>query len=183
MHIGKRLKKIRQSKSLTLAELSQKSGVQIATLSRMENDKMTGTLQSHLNIAQALAIDVTALYQDFIREERPADLKAPEKSTDVYQHTDQSSSEILVSQVFGKKMTPILIKLGPQGQTPQEQNKPGTEKFIFVLEGKVEIKISNQSYALQKNNSLYFDASIPHRITNIGKPAARVVCVATPMVL
>ncbi len=183
MNIGKRLKEIRQNKEMTLAELSEKSGVQIASLSRIENDKMTGTLQSHLKIAQALGIDVTHLYQDIIREEPAAELKTPEKTTDVYQHTDQSSSEILVSQVFGKKMTPILIKLGPNAQTPQEQNKSGTEKFIFVLEGKMNVKVGTQTYVLQKNSSLYFDASLPHSITNIGKTGARILAVATPLSL
>ena len=183
MPIGKQLKEIRQNKNMTLAQLAQKSGVQIATLSRIENDKMTGTLQSHLNIAQALAVDVTALYKDIIREENPADLKIAQNTADVYQHTDQSSSEILVSQVLGKKMTPFLIKLGPQRQTPQEQNKSGTEKFIFILDGKIEAKIGRETYALAKNSSLYFDAGLPHQITNKGKTGARLLCVATPMTL
>ena len=183
MHIGKRLKEIRQSKGMTLAELAEKSGVQIATLSRIENDKMTGTLQSHLNIAEALGVDVTHLYKDIIREDSPADLKIPEQTTDVYQHKDLSSSEILVSQLFGKKMTPVLIKLGPRGQTPQEQNKSGTEKFVFVLEGKIEVTVGIQPYVLEKNSSLYFDASLPHHLKNLVKSPSRALLVATPMVL
>ena len=36
----------------------------MATLSRIENGKMTGTLDSHTNIAAALEISLPVLYKD-----------------------------------------------------------------------------------------------------------------------
>ena len=54
MFIGQRIKQLREAQKMTLTELSEKSGVQLATLSRMENMKMTGTLESHIAIAQTL---------------------------------------------------------------------------------------------------------------------------------
>ena len=43
MYIGKRLREIRQAQGMSLTTLAEKSGVQIATLSRMENLKITRT--------------------------------------------------------------------------------------------------------------------------------------------
>jgi phosphoribosylamine-glycine ligase len=50
---------LRKEKKITLLELSEKSGVALATLSRIENGKMTGTLKSHMNICKTLEIDIT----------------------------------------------------------------------------------------------------------------------------
>ena len=64
MYVGDRIKGLRKEKKLKLKELAEKSGVQIATLSRIEHKKMTGTLDSHAKIAQALGVDVTELYRE-----------------------------------------------------------------------------------------------------------------------
>jgi len=61
MYIGEKLHAIRKAKRISLTELSEKSGVQMATLSRIENKKMVGTLESHMQIAKVLGIDVTEL--------------------------------------------------------------------------------------------------------------------------
>lgn len=183
MYIGKRLKEIRQAQGMSLTALAEKSGVQIATLSRMENLKMTGTLESHMRIAQALGVDITHLYSNIIRPEDKVDVRTPQTATDVFTHSDKSSYEILTSRVLSKKMMPILLKIEPEGSTNKEQNAPGSEKFIFVLEGKIEARIGGESYLLSKAASLYFDASLEHYFVNKGKTTARAVCVGTPVAL
>jgi transcriptional regulator with XRE-family HTH domain len=49
--LGKRIKELRKSKKMTLVEIAKKTGIDQATLSRMENGKMTGTLDSHMRLA------------------------------------------------------------------------------------------------------------------------------------
>jgi len=105
MYIGKQLKQIRKTKHMTLQELSAKSKVQVATLSRMENSKMTGTLESHMDIAKALGVNVTALYSDIIKEDTNITIKNGSPSTDVFVHNNAASSEMLTSQIMLKKMS------------------------------------------------------------------------------
>ncbi len=183
MYIGKRLKELRKTQGMSLSDLAEKSGVQIATLSRIEHLKMTGTLESHMNIAKALGIDVTQLYTDIIKEEDKVDQRTSRSTTDVFVHREKSSYEILTSKVLSKKMMPILLKIEADGKTNTEQNQPGTEKFIFVLNGKVEVKIGPESYSMSKNNTLYFDASLEHCFINKGKSTAKMICVVTPVAL
>ena len=71
MHVGEIIHKLRKSKKMTLLELSNTSGVALATLSRMENGKMTGTLESHMNICKALEVNLPDLYKDAIRTMAP----------------------------------------------------------------------------------------------------------------
>lgn len=183
MYIGKRVQELRKAKGMSLTELAEKSGVQIATLSRIENMKMTGTLESHMNIARAMGVDVTQLYSAIIREEAGTAVQTPHSGTDVFVHSDKSSYEILTSSVLSKRMMPILLKIEPEGQTNTEQNPPGSEKFVFVLEGKIEVQVGEKTYALSKYNTLYFDASLEHRFVNKGGTTARALCVGTPVAL
>jgi len=183
MYIGKRLKELRKEKGISLTDLAEKSGVQIATLSRIEHLKMTGTLESHMNIAKALEIDITQLYTDIIKGEDKIDLKTSKSAGDVFIHSDKSSYEILTSKILSKKMMPILLKIEAEGRTNKEQNQTSAEKFIFVLDGKIEVRIEESSYTLSKSNTLYFDASLEHCFVNVGKSTAKILCISTPVAL
>lgn len=183
MYIGKRIKELREQRGMKLIELCEKSGVQLATLSRVEHLKMTGTLESHIRIAKALGVNLTELYADIVTEEEKTQMKTPRTISDIFVHSDKSSYQILTSNIFRKKMMPILLKMEPGGKTNKEQGKFGTEKFAYVIDGKIEVKVGEKTYPLSKNNTLYFDASLEHTMVNTGAKTAKVICVVTPVVL
>lgn len=181
MQIGKRIKELRESQELTLTELAQKSGVQIATLSRMENSKMIGTLESHQNIAKALGIDLVKLYQGLSPSRRQEGAATDARTLETFAYNDKASYEILTTQVLSKKMMPIVLKIEEGGVTNPEQSSIGSEKFLFVLEGEIEARVGEKTFPLKKNNTLYFDASVEHSFENTGKGAARLIIVGTPV--
>ncbi|NQT07187.1 MAG: cupin domain-containing protein [Candidatus Omnitrophica bacterium] len=183
MKIGGRVRQLRQESGLTLEELSNKSGIALASLSRMENDKMVGTLESHMKICKAIGITLSKLYTGLEREKKDIDLHKGKQDAEVFVHNKTSSSELLTSKVLDKKMMPIMLKIKPNGATTKEENKIGTEKFIYVLDGELEIEIGNEKYSLSKDDSLYFNASLPHTFRNTGKTEVRCICTATPPVL
>lgn len=183
MYIGRRIKELRQARKMKLVELCQKSGVQMATLSRIEHLKMTGTIDSHMAIAKALGVELTDLYKDIVTEEQKAQMGTPRKVMDYFVHNEKAAQEILTTNVLNKKMMPVLLKIEPGGRTNKEEYQPGTEKFIFVLEGKVEVKVGKDTFILSKGNTLYLDASLEHVFTNAGKFLAKVLCVGTPAYL
>ena len=154
----------------------------MATLSRIENKKMIGTLESHMQIAKALGIDVTELYKGLSHQNAIIDF-GRDKNTDVFTHSDEASFEILTKNIMNKKMMPTLVRIEESGKTNKEQAQGGTEKFIFVLDGHVEINVNAQVFTLHKFNTLYFDAALPHYYRNIGKTAIKLICVGTPVSL
>ena len=183
MFIGKRIKELRESKKMTLSELSKASGVQIATLSRIENNKMTGTLPSHMDIAKALSVDITELYKNISEPEPKGGALTVTSATESFNYNDKASYEILAGKVLTKKMLPIVLRIDPGGKTNPEENAKGAEKFIFVLEGEVTAHIGEEAYPLSKNKTLYFDASLRHYFENPGKAVAKVISVVTPVAL
>jgi len=183
MDLGKTIHALRKENKMTLLELANKSGVALATLSRMENGKMTGTLESHMKICEALNAELSELYINLYPQRKSVELQKHKSRTEIFVHDKRSSSEMLASKVLNKKMMPILIKLGKGGSTHKEETKHGTEKFMYVLEGRIEASIGSEKYNLSKNDSLYFDSNAPHYIKNTGSSDARVVCVTCPPVL
>ena len=184
MQIGKTIRKTRKERKMTLLELSKKSGVALATLSRMENNRMTGTLKSHMRICDALEMSLPELYQDLSSSKRPLDVRTGQgRTTGVFMHDKKSSTEMLASKSISKKMMPMLITINAGGSTPKEETKRGIDKFIYVLDGKVEARIGDENYNLGRNDTLYFESSIPHCFKNASASESRLLCVTCPPAL
>lgn len=183
MQVGETIHKLRKERKMTLVELAEKSGVALATLSRMENDKMTGTLESHMKICEALGISLPDLYKNLFPSKKAVDIHTKKSGADVFIHDKKSSEEMLASKVLNKKMMPVLIKIAKSGKTQKEETKPGIEKFIYVIDGKIEANVGEEKYNLSRNDSLYFESNMPHYFKNIGPSDARVISVVCPPTL
>lgn len=181
--IGKIIHKLRKEREMTLVELAQKSGVALATLSRMENGRMTGTLESHMHICEALGIALPELYKNLYPSKKAVDIQTKKSRTDVFIHDRKTSEEMLASKILNKKMMPVLVKIAKGGRTHKEETRSGIEKFIYVLDGKIEANIGGEKYNLVRNDSLYFESNIPHYLKNIGAGEARIVSVVCPPTL
>ncbi len=181
MRIGQRIRELRRQRKITLTKLADITGIQIATLSRIEHDKMTGTLASHIKIANALRVELTALYETLSQSNAPD----PEKknsgvNAETFAFNEKASYEILANNVMTKKMMPIVMRIEPKGTTAPERSNPGSERFIFVLKGVVTVLIGEKTFTLKPNHSLYFDASTEHRFENHGEATAKFISVITP---
>jgi transcriptional regulator with XRE-family HTH domain len=183
MNIGPVIRNLRKSQDLTLAQLSEVSNVALATLSRIETGKMTGTLESHIQIAKAFGLTLPQFYSEVIKLKASQNEPKEEYHANMFVHNKDASSTILTKDIFNKKMLPVLIGLKRDGKNHKEELKLGTEKFHYVLNGKIEVTIGTTKEILEKGTTLYFDASQPHHIKNIGKADAMCLCIVTPVSL
>lgn len=183
MQVGEIIHKMRKEKKMTLVELSEQSKVALATLSRMENGKMTGTLDSHMRICDALGITLPEFYKNLYPDKKSVEMQSDKSRTDIFIHDKRASSEMLASKVLNKKMMPVLIKINKGGKTHLEETKAGIEKFVYVLDGKVEATIGKDRYNLKKGDSLYFESNVAHYLKNNGESDARVISVTCPPTL
>lgn len=180
MKVGDIIHKLRKEKKMTLLELSSNSGVALATLSRMENGKMTGTLDSHMRIAEVLQVSLPELYRDLVASKKQVEVQIGKVRADVFVHDKRATSEMLAPKVLNKKMLPVMIRLVKGGATHKEETRPGIEKFIYILDGRIEANVGTEKYDMTKGDTLYFESSLLHYFKNAGISEARLICVSAP---
>jgi len=180
MKIGKKLRLLRKSKNMTLKNLSEKSGVQIATLSRMEHDTMTGTLDSHIAICKALGVSLPDFYREIDDERKTVTLSGGNERKEPRVHSREHTVEMLTTKLADKKMMPVLVRINKNSGTAPEECGVGSEKFVYILEGKILAKIGKEKYKLRKGNSVYFDASLSHLFQNAGKAESVFLSLLSP---
>jgi transcriptional regulator with XRE-family HTH domain len=178
--LGPRIRQLRRQKKITLIELSKMTRIAQATLSRMETGLMVGTIGSHQKIAETLGVSLSQLYDGF--DSRPSKIGHLPASAarKVTTKTEQMRCELLTQEISKKKITPLLITLNQRGKSAQEQLDRGVEKFLMVLDGNVTVKVDRDEFALATNDTIYFDATLPHQVLNSGSRQAKIFCAVSP---
>jgi putative transcriptional regulator len=172
--------------NMTQAELSRRSGVDKAIISKIESGKMSGTIDSHKRLAEVFGLKLSELYA-YLENGKPdpAELHSGNSKTDFY----QDFFEILTSIPLNKKMLPTFITLKPSEEKYLEETVKKAERFIIILEGAVEIGIEDRIYQLRKEDnsehgdSIYSNSQKRHRIKNLGSSIAKILCISSPPVL
>ncbi len=180
--LGRTIRSLRKEKHITIEELAKRSGVAVATLSRIENGKMIGRVESHIRIAEVFSVTLVELYKGFYT-------KTLELVKDKVGHPligvqdKRFSSQLLITDVHNKKIIPLIVKIEKGESTTTDKTNTGIDKFICMLKGEVEAHIGEETIVLSGNDSIYFDSSMPHYFKNTGTEEARLICVIAPPIL
>lgn len=183
MNIGKAIKKLRENKNMTQAELAKLSGINFTTISKIEKSTFGGTIKIHQKIAKGLGVSLPDLYRELDKPLPPAyEINEIKENpvTNIFYYDKGAVSQILVKQLSGRRMLPENLCLEVDKTTHLEEKPEGTDQFILVLEGSIEIKIESGILKLKKGQTIYFDASKPHIIRNVGKNPAKCLRVTSP---
>jgi transcriptional regulator with XRE-family HTH domain len=184
MTIGEKIRLLRGS--LTQNDLAIKTGIDKAILSKIENGKMRGTLDCHKKLAGVFGLKLSEFYA-YLEEEKTqnVEITSGTSHTDIY----QNFLEILTNIPLSKKMLPVFLTIAAGEEKTLEETIKKAERFIYMLEGEVEITVETKTYRLnkaptqEKGDSLYSRSTAKHKIKNIGCAPAKLLCVSTPPIL
>jgi len=84
--------------------------VALATLSRMENNKMSGTVSSHNKICKALGVSISDLYRELEDETKTIDSVPEGGRIERLISSNNSKYELLVTNMLEKKILTSIFK-------------------------------------------------------------------------
>jgi transcriptional regulator with XRE-family HTH domain len=165
-HLGKKLKKLRLSKKMTLKEIAEQAGCSIALLSQVENSNVSPPIATLSKLSKILGFKLSSLF-DHEEEEKFEIVRKGQKKNfsrfiplrnKKYPHYHES----YFRKMPNKKMTPYLINLSGETLNTSSYSHQG-ESFIYVMKGEFELFLGSQRIDLQEGDSVYFDTSLSHR--------------------
>lgn len=165
---GAALRALRIQKGWTLAQVAERTGLPVSTLSKLENDKMSLTydkltsLSSGLNvdIAQLLSVDAAAQPAGRSSGRRSVTRASEGKVID----TGKYFYRYLATELLNKHFVPIVGEVRARSiEEFGELIQHSGEEFVYVLEGAVEIHTSMYApLRLEIGDTVYFDSEMPH---------------------
>lgn len=176
VELSQRIKQQRKTLGLTLDQVAGRTGLTQSVLSKIENFRVTPSLPALVKITEALETTVSELTKGL--NERP-DITITHRGEGgtIERDTDEPSAiyKSLTHQRAGS-LNSLLIALPPSAAVAEAMSHEG-EEVLYVLDGKILFEYGEERYPLQKGDSAYFNAGIPHRATNPYKESAEIHCV------
>ncbi|RXD04839.1 XRE family transcriptional regulator [Sphingomonas sp. UV9] len=180
---GAALKGFRTERGWTLAEVSERTGLPISTLSKIENEKMELTIDKLLRISLALEINVADLFGTPSTQFLPGDgSKRRIISRTGEGKTVQSNSgayEYQAYDLLNKGMTPIVASITARSMKEfGDFHRHEGEEYVYVLEGELALYTDTYTPAhLKVGDSIYFDSTMGHAYIAVGDQPCRILSV------
>jgi len=162
--VGMAVRRLRTAHGLTLGEVSDRSGVSPAMLSRLETGDVMPSLETLAALTGALGVSLSQLVQGFGGETSSAQLVRRNEGLEVVRRgTKRGHTYHLLAADRGprKVFEPFLVTLNDKSEVFPGFEHPGIE-FIYVLEGSLTYRYGGQSYALKPGDALTFAGHVPH---------------------
>jgi len=175
--VGKRLRLLRTQRGLSIRALAAKSGLNVNTLSLIENGKTSPSVHTLQQLAGGLDAPVSAFFETDTPRQRVVYLKADQRVEGLFAHGTLADLGVgLVERL----VEPFLITARPNSDSgPQPIVHLGHE-FVFCIKGQLLYVVEDRPYRLMAGDSLLFEALLPHRWQNVDDGVSQALLVMCP---
>ncbi len=176
--LGGRIKSLRAERELQQRQLAEKADLTPSMVSQIESGRLTPSLHTLGRVAAALGVPIAALFDG-----PPGGSIVVSRQKDYPVVSFDGSSErwaVLGAGLFQGKIRAVVSTLGPRSRgvtTEKVVIKPGQQKLLYVLQGKVALHYNGDRHVLEVGDSALLDGGAPHGWENLGSKQARALWV------
>jgi transcriptional regulator with XRE-family HTH domain len=165
--LGTLLRALRSRNRWTLKEMSDRSGIPVSTLSKVEHDRLTLTYDKLLQLSRRLNIRMSELFAEGDAATEPA-VTARRSIGDIERSVRVKTANYdyfyLCTELRRKRMIPIITRIRAKSveEFGELVHHPG-EEFIYVLAGRIVVHTDfYDPVPLDEGQSIYIDSNMGH---------------------
>jgi len=175
--VGRRLKELRNERGFSLRVLAGQSGLNVNTLSLIENGKSSPSVSTLQCLAKALRVPITAFFA--VDPEVKHVIYTP--STQVAQTAfDEVQMVNLARDLSGNDFQPFSVTLQPGMGSGDKMIVHTGHEFVYCLKGSLHYRIEGEEFQLNEGDSLVFEAHLPHCWENNSSYMTRILLIMCP---
>jgi transcriptional regulator with XRE-family HTH domain len=165
--LGSLLRGLRLRNRWTLKEMSERTGIPLSTLAKVEHDRLTLTYDKLLQLSQRLNLRMSDLFSesDGASEAPITARRSIGRLADAIRvNTPNYEYFYMCPELRRKRMVPTVTRVRAKsiGEFGELVHHPG-EEYIYVLQGPVEIHTEfYEPILLQTGESIYIDSTMGH---------------------
>jgi transcriptional regulator with XRE-family HTH domain/predicted Fe-Mo cluster-binding NifX family protein len=174
VQVGRKLRDLRTRQGFSLRALAEKSGLNVNTLSLVENSKSSPSVSTLQQLAVALNVPISGFFET-----------EPVKHRVVFTPSDQrpqvnfgaTRMQNLAKDLAGNNLQPFIVSLKPGMGSGDRMIVHTGHEFVFCLEGRIRYQIEGDEYLLSPGDSLVFESHLPHCWENNGQEDAQILLI------
>jgi transcriptional regulator with XRE-family HTH domain len=164
--LGRILKELRSNRNWTLREMSERSGIPVSTLSKVENDRLTLTYDKLLQLSERLHVPIGELFAEAEPAEEGVTARRSIGRLDdaIRVTTPNYDYYYLCTELRRKRMVPILTRIRAKSLAEfGDLVSHHGEEYIHVLEGTIVVHTEfYDPVTLEAGEAIYIDSNMGH---------------------
>ena len=182
--VGSKIKGIRESKNISIEEVSERSGLSTEQINSIETDQNLPSLGPLIKIARALGVRLGTFLDDSdalgpivcraADREKDSSISFSNGASDARKHMEYHP---LAQQKAGRHMEPFVIDINPEESPEFQLSAHEGEEFIYVMQGEVEIVYGKETYTLKEGDSIFYDSIVKHHVHGAPGKSAKILAV------
>ena len=164
-NLGRILKELRNHRNWTLREMSERSGIPVSTLSKVENDRLTLTYDKLAQLSQKLQIPISDLFAETETVEAITARRSIGRVEDAIRVTTPNYDYYyLCTELRRKRMVPVLTRIRAKSLSEfGDLVSHAGEEYIHVLEGTIVVHTEfYDPVTLKSGEAIYIDSNMGH---------------------
>lgn len=178
IQVGIRLRAIRSQLGLSIRVLARLSGLNVNTLSLIENGRTSPSVGTLQLLAQSLQVPITTFFETDHGEKKVVFQRNGVRPRAAFYHGAMENLGAGMPR-FGAE--PLIVTLNPEADSGKNPIVHTGREFMYCLEGHISYSVDGETYYLEAGDSLLFEAYLPHRWRNPDKTPSRALIVLCPM--
>src|SRR3954452_10483065 len=136
--LGSRLRALRTGRGHSLAEVAQATGLSASFLSLVETGRSDITISRLVRVVQFYGVRITDLLDEVPRADSMVVRRSEHRH--LYSRAEGIDVRLLSPDTRGAMM-PMLTTYEPTGNWAEFKGAPGSEAFVYVLNGRLELDV------------------------------------------
>ena len=176
--VGARLRTLRTGAGLSIRALAEMSGLNVNTLSLIQNGKTSPSVSTLQQLASALGLPVTEFFVTERGEKTVVYQQVGGRPRALFEHGIMEDLGAGMSR-FGAE--PLIVTLEAGADSGKNPIVHTGREFVYCLEGRITYTVDSETYTLEPGDSLLFEAYLPHRWKNADAKPSRLLLVLCPL--
>jgi transcriptional regulator with XRE-family HTH domain len=178
INVGRRLRELRTGRGLSMRALAEKSGLNVNTLSLIENQRTSPSVSTLQQLAQTLKVSISAFFETDQSNKQVVHQNAGARPKAAFTH---GSMEDLGAGMTRFGAEPLIVTLAPHADSGKNPIVHTGREFVYCLEGCIAYTVGTETFLLEAGDSLLFEAYLPHHWKNVDATPSRALLVLSPM--
>ncbi len=172
--IAPRLRGLRDALGLSIEELAERTQVSPEEVSRYESGTTEIPVSYLFEVAKAMDMDTTVLITGAEAHLDHYTVTRKGKGLSVSRRKDYAYQS-MASRFKKRIMDPFIVTVPPKAAEALNFNEHHGQEFIYVLKGKLEIRIGKDIVVLEPEDCMYFDSRQPHALRGLDDAPAEFI--------
>jgi transcriptional regulator with XRE-family HTH domain len=177
IEVGQRLRELRAARSLSIRALAEQSGLNVNTLSLIENQRTSPSVSTLQQLAQTLHVPISAFFETGQENKEVVYQNMAGRPHIAFSH---GSIEDMGAGMSSHGMEPLVVTLAGKADSGKDAIVHTGREFVYCLEGHIAYTVNEETYSLGPGDSLLFEAYLPHRWKNLDDTPSRNLLVLSP---